>query len=200
MWDSAKEYVRLSLSEVVVALGGATAAVLGFTQRYIPSWGWFLIALVALVWVQFRAFDRVRRQRDQALRDPREIAEIRAFLLKARESGEQLLEDLAGDRGAFYSNHTKDNMQLGTRTRQVGLWRNDVRESLKGYLPGRVAEFDALGDLPPEAEYGDPNRLDNAEEFNALIGPLVLEVRWLDHLYLLTGLSLGGRKSRRQDP
>jgi hypothetical protein len=200
MWESAKEYVQLSLSETIVALGGAAAAVLGFSQRYIPSWGWFLIAVIAIVWVQFRAFDRVRRQRDEALRDPREIAEIRTFLLTVKQSGERLLDGLYGDRGAFYSNHAKGHMELGTRSHQVASWRDEVRGGLRGYLKGRLAEFDALGELPVEEEYGDPNRLDNAEELSALMGRLVLEVRWLDHLYLLTGLSLGGRTSQRQDP
>jgi len=200
MRASAKEYLRLSFSEIVVALGGAAAAVLGFAQRYIPSWGWFSIALVAAVWVQFRAFDRVRRERDEALRDPREIAEIRTFLLTAKQSGERLLSGLYGDRGAFYSSHAKGRIELGTRSHHIAQWRADVRGSLRGYLPGRLAEFDALSELPPEEEYGDPNRLDNADEFNALTAPLVAEVRWLDQLYLLTGLNLGGRKSRRQDP
>ena len=180
-------------------LSGA-AAVLGFAQRYIPSWGWFSIALLAAVWVQFRAFDRVRHERDDALRDPREIAEIRVFLLNAKQSGERLLNALYGDRGAFYANHAKGRIQLGTRSLHIAQWRADVRGSIRGYLPGRVTEFDALGELPPEEEYGDPNRLENAAEFTALMSRLVAEVRWLDQLYLLTGLNLGGRKSQRQDP
>jgi hypothetical protein len=201
MWTSAKEYMRLSLGEGLVLLGGAVFTVLGFIQHYIPSWGWFLLALFCAAWVQFRAFDRVRRERDGALRDPREIAEIRTFLQNVKRSGERLIAGLQGDLGAIYSQHTKSRIELGTRSNHIGLWRsNEVRGGLRGYLPGRVAEFDALGDLPPEEDYSDPNRLDNAEEFNVLMGRLVVEVRWLDQLYLLTGLNLGGRKSRRIDP
>ncbi|HVC87144.1 MAG TPA: hypothetical protein VNC40_06935 [Gaiellaceae bacterium] len=201
MWASAKEYLRLSVREGFVLLGGAVFTVLGFIQHYMPSWGWFLLALSCAVWMQFRSFDRVRRERDAALRDPREIAEIRTFLQSATRSGEGLIAGLQGDLGAVYSQHAKSRIELGTRSHHIGLWRaNEVRSGLRGYLPGRVAEFDALGELPPEVEYGDPNRLDNADEFNMLIGRLVVEVRWLDQLYLLTGLNLGGRKSARIDP
>lgn len=61
---------------------------------------------------------------------------------------------------------------------------------MRRYLPGRGAEFDALGELQPEEEYGDLNRLENAGEFNGLFGRLVVEVRWLEELYLRTGLRL----------
>ncbi|MGH7488947.1 MAG: hypothetical protein ACREMY_25590 [bacterium] len=190
----------MSLGEGLVLLGGAVFTVLGFVQHYVPSWGWFLLALACLSWVQFRVFDRVRQERDVALRDPREIAEIRANLLKVRQSGERLIAGLHSDLGAFYSRIAKGRIELGTRSVHCRAWREEVRSDLRGYLKGRVAEFDALGDLPLEAEYGDPNRLENADEFNAMIGRLVLEVRWLEQLYLLTGLNLGGRTSRQADP
>src|SRR5579859_7824141 len=199
MWASAKEYLRLSLGEGLILLGGAVFAVLGFVQHYIPSWGWFLLALVCAVWVQFRAFERVRRERDVALRDPREIAEVRTMIRRVKTSGERLIAGLYGDLGAVYS-QGKHHFEHGTRTHQTGSWRNGVRDDLRAYLPGRVAEFDAFGELPPEEEYGDPNRLDNADEFNALLGRLIVEVRWLNELYLLTGLNFGGRTSRRFDP
>jgi len=196
---SVKEYLRLSVGEGVILLGGAVFTVLGFVQRYIPSWGWFLLALVCAVFVQFRAFHRVRLERDEALRDPREIADIRTMLNVARIGGDRLIAGLRADLGAVYS-HGKKRIELGTRTHHVGQWRSKVRDDLRGYLPGRVAEFDALGDLPPEEEYGDPNRLDNPDDFNSLLGRLVIEVRWLSELYLLTGIGLGSRTSRRLDP
>lgn len=185
-----REYLSLSKSEAVVLLGGAIFTVLGFVQKPIPEWGWFVLAFVCTVWVQFRVYSRVRAERDALRRSPHEIAEIRMVLGERWRSGAAIVGELQGDLGATYG-RGKTEVFLGTRGVQVSTWRAETRQEIERLLPGRVIEFDILQETPP-VEYVNRERIRRgADEFNSMLTILEAEVEWLGEMRLLAGLPVG---------
>ena len=159
-------------------------AVVGLLTTRFPR-----LAGLSLLWAFYRAFHDVRVQRNDAQRDPNEVGAIRVMLAKRKnEARSQIVRIYADVAASPYGGNGERVVQLGTRGQHASQWRADTRDDIERLLPGRVSEFEAQADLVQDGKrYDTPYHVDNGDEFNALMGQLEREARWLDEMHTLIG-------------
>jgi hypothetical protein len=188
--DAAKRYLLALTGEAWAVLGSAVFTVLGFrsVSSHVPSWGWFLVAVLLFLYANARLYHKLDKRLSAAMRDPRDLAEIRTMLRDRHAAGANIVDGLKEDLGAVYGKG-RTEMHVGTRGTHVVDWRAGTRTELKRLLPGRVVEFDRL-DSTPTGDYIDRNRVvRGVDEYNALRSRLEAELEWLEEMRFAAGVA-----------